>query len=220
MVSKIEYLKSISFFKDLSQSDLEKIESYSILRKYPKGSIMMYEGESSTNISFLQSGLARVYKMDKFGNEIFLYHIYKHQLITELSALNENVITCVSNISIDEDTIIIDINFNKFRDDFISTNILTTNFLQEVFAKTQKLQCVVNRELVFDSMAKVAHFLSENLEMFNKLKRTEVALLLHLQPETLSRVVKKLQRQELIGMEVKKVFIVDEDGLKNIFQGV
>ncbi|MBL6970191.1 MAG: Crp/Fnr family transcriptional regulator, partial [Campylobacterales bacterium] len=45
MVSKIEYLKSISFFKDLSQSDLEKIESYSILRKYPKGSIMMYEGE-------------------------------------------------------------------------------------------------------------------------------------------------------------------------------
>jgi len=220
LVSKIEYLKSISFFKDLSQSDLEKIESYSILRKYPKGSIMMYEGESSTNISFLQSGLARVYKMDKFGNEIFLYHIYKHQLITELSALNENVITCVSNISIDEDTIIIDIDFNKFRDDFISTNILTTNFLQEVFAKTQKLQCVVNRELVFDSMAKVAHFLSENLEMFNKLKRTEVALLLHLQPETLSRVVKKLQRQELIGMEVKKVFIVDEDGLKNIFQGV
>ncbi|MBL6970344.1 MAG: winged helix-turn-helix domain-containing protein, partial [Campylobacterales bacterium] len=180
----------------------------------------MYEGESSTNISFLQSGLARVYKMDKFGNEIFLYHIYKHQLITELSALNENVITCVSNISIDEDTIIIDIDFNKFRDDFIYTNILTTNFLQEVFAKTQKLQCVVNRELVFDSMAKVAHFLSENLEMFNKLKRTEVALLLHLQPETLSRVVKKLQRQELIGMEVKKVFIVDEDGLKNIFQGV
>ena len=153
MVSKIEYLKSISFFKDLSQSDLEKIESYSILRKYPKGSIMMYEGESSTNISFLQSGLARVYKMDKFGNEIFLYHIYKHQLITELSALNENVITCVSNISIDEDTIIIDIDFNKFRDDFIYTNILTTNFLQEVFAKTQKLQCVVNRELVFDSIS-------------------------------------------------------------------
>ncbi len=220
MASTTEYLKSISFFEYLSQSDLEKIEKYSIVKKYPKGSIMMYEGDNSTNISFLQAGLARVYKMDKFDNEIFLYHIYEHQLITELSTLNENIITCASNISIDEESVIINIDYNKFRDDFISTNILTIQFLQEIFAKTQKLQCVVNRELVFDSTAKVAHFLSENLEMFNKLKRTEVALLLHLQPETLSRVLRKLQRQDLIGVEVKKVFIIDQDGLYDLFQGV
>ena len=220
MKSIIDTLKSLEFFKPLNDSELLKLSEYCIVKTYPKDAIMLYEGEHSTNISFLVSGLAKVYKMDKYDNEIFLYNIYKDNMISELSTLNSNVITCLSNISIDEDSIIIDINYDKFRDDFISSNILTTNFLNEIFSKTQKLQCIINRELVFDSTAKVAHFFSENLEMFNKLKRAESSVLLHIQPETLSRVLKKLKRLEIIDIDVKKVKVINPMRLNDIFQGV
>jgi CRP/FNR family transcriptional regulator len=220
MKNIIEYLRELNFFEPLDDNDLEKLSQYCIVKKYTKDSIMMYEGEHNTNISFLVSGLAKVYKMDKYDNEIFLYHIYKTSMIAELSTLNSNVIKCASNISIEEDTVMIDIDYCKFRDDFISTNILTNNFLNEIFSKTQKLQCVVNRELVFDSTAKVAHFLSENLETFNKTKRANSALLLHIQPETLSRVIKKLIRQNIINVESKYVTVLDKLKLIALFQGV
>ena len=58
--------------------------------------------------------------------------------------------------------------------------------------KTHQLQCIVNRELVFDATAKVAFMLNQDLDMFNKLKRQEVSFMLHIQPETLSRVFKKI----------------------------
>jgi CRP/FNR family transcriptional regulator len=220
MENIITRLKSLNFFNALDETQLLMLSKYCILKTYPKDAVMIYEGDHISNISFLVEGLAKVYKMDKYDNEIFLYHIYKNSLISELSTLNENVITCASNISIDEESIIIDINYNNFREDFIDTNILTTSFLNEIFAKTQKLQCVVNRELVFDSTAKVAHFLSENLEQFNKIKRSQSSLLLHMQPETLSRVLKKLIRQNIINIELKHVTILDMNKLYGLFRGV
>jgi len=214
-----DIFRSLKFFRDLTDEHLNRLISYTVLKKYPEDSIILYEGEASKNISFLVSGLVRIYKIDKFDNEIFLYHINPGHMITELSTLNQNTITCASNISVDEDAVIVNIDYHKFRDDFILSNVLTTNFLDEIFAKTQKLHCVVNRELVFDSTAKVAHFLSENLSMFNKMKRAESSSLLHMQPETLSRVLNKMKRSNIIEIDTKVVKVLDHNKLLNLFQG-
>jgi CRP/FNR family transcriptional regulator len=56
--------------------------------------------------------------------------------------------------------------------------------------------------------------------MFNKLKRAESSVLLHIQPETLSRVLKKLKRLEIIDIDVKKVKVINPMRLNDIFQGV
>ena len=61
--------------------------------------------------------------------------------------------------------------------------------------------------------------LSDDLEMFNSLKRQDVSFMLHIQPETLSRVLKKLKRSDIIEVENSKVSILDENLLNNIFRG-
>ena len=220
MLNVIEIIKEISFFKSLNINEIRQIASYCTVKIYPKDSILYYEGDDSIYISFLASGLAKVYKMDKFDNEIFLYPIYKDNMITELSSLNTNTIICYSNIAIVEESIVLNIDFSKFKQEFIATNILTLEFIDQIFQKTSQLQCIINRELVFDAIAKVAHFLSTNLSMFNRLKRHEISVMLHIQPETLSRVLKKLKRGEVISTLGTEVFIKDENKLKSIFQGV
>ena len=92
--------------------------------------------------------------------------------------------------------------------------------LEILLKKTHQLQCIVNRELVFDATAKVAFMLTQDLEMFNKLKRQEVSFMLHIQPETLSRVLKKLSRDNIIEIENQQVIIKDEIALNSIFKGV
>ena len=69
-------IKGISLFRNLNEDQVTFISSISTIEKYPIKSILYYESDVSNNFQFLINGLIKVYKVDKFGNEIFLYHIY------------------------------------------------------------------------------------------------------------------------------------------------
>ncbi|WP_373034740.1 Crp/Fnr family transcriptional regulator [Sulfurimonas sp.] len=216
---KLEAIKKLKFFKSLNEEQINEIKDISNIVSYPKGSILYYENDTYNKIFFLVSGVLKVYKIDKFENEIFLYHIHKNSLISELTSLENDSIYCYSNSEFMEDSIIIEVNFTEFRNRFLAKNILNNEFINEILLKTQQLHCVVNRELVFDATAKVAFMLSDDLEMFNSLKRQDVSFMLHIQPETLSRVLKKLKRSHIIEVENSNVSILDQELLNNIFRG-
>ena len=213
-------IRRISFFNNLNDEQIELIASISNVAKYPNKSILYYESDISRNLLFLVEGLIKIYKVDKFDNEIFLYHIYKNSMISELTSMDKSDIYCFSNAEFTEDSIVLSINFEKFQELFLSKNILTMELMGILLKKTHQLQCIVNRELVFDATAKVAFMLNQDLEMFNKLKRQEVSFMLHIQPETLSRVLKRLARDETICIENGEVTIKNKESLISIFKGV
>lgn len=219
-MSLIETIKKISFFNNLSEEELSVVASFSSISKYSSKSILFYESEVSQNLLFLVDGLLKIYKFDKFGNEIFLYHVYKNSMISELSSLNGNDIYCFSNAEFIDESTILSVNFEKLYEHFLSKNILTKELIENLLNKTQQLQCIINRELVFDATAKVAFMLNQDLEMFNKLKRQEVSFMLHIQPETLSRVLKKLSREEIINIENGDIIIINQNALSSIFKGI
>ncbi|EQB39930.1 transcriptional regulator [Sulfurimonas hongkongensis] len=216
---KLELIKKLSLFKSLSIEQVEDIREISSIIEYPKGSILYYENDSYNKIFFLISGVLKVYKIDKFENEIFLYHIHKSSLISELTSLEDNSIYCYSNSEFMEDSVVLEVDFAEFKKRFLSKNILNDEFINEILLKTHQLHCVVNRELVFDATAKVAYMLSDDLEMFNSLKRQDVSFMLHIQPETLSRVLNKLKRSHIIEVENAVVSIINQEKLNNIYRG-
>ena len=175
-------IRKISFFNNLNDEQIDLIASISSESTYSSNSILYYESDENNNLLFLVDGLIKIYKIDKFDNEIFLYHIYKNSMISELTSIKQNEIYCFSNAEIIEDSTILSINFDKFKEHFLSKNILTMELLEILLEKTHQLQCIVNRELVFDATAKVAFMLNQDVDMFNKLKRQEVSFMLHIQP--------------------------------------
>ena len=213
-------IKSLDFFENLSDEQIDVLSNFSFISKYEKDSILFYETDLKTNLLFLVSGLIKIYKYDKFDNEIFLYHIYSNSLISELSNLNTNEIFCFSNASFIEDSVVLSIDFLKLQEHFLNNNLLVKELMSSLLKKTNQLQSLVNRELVFDATAKVAYMLVSDLKMFNNLKRQDVSFMLHIQPETLSRVLKKLSRDNIIEIENQQVIIKDEIALNSIFKGV
>ena len=213
-------IRSLDFFENLSDNQIDILSNFSFISKYEKDSILFYETDLKTNLLFLVSGLIKIYKYDKFDNEIFLYHIYSNSLISELSNLNTNEIFCFSNASFIEDSVVLSIDFLKLQEHFLNNNLLVKELMNSLLKKTNQLQSLVNRELVFDATAKVAYMLVSDLKMFNNLKRQDVSFMLHIQPETLSRVLKKLSRDNIIEIENQQVIIKDEIALNSIFKGV
>ena len=219
-MDKLKIITQLDFFNELTPSQIEEIFTISNLITYPKDSILYYEDEIKENILFLVDGLIKIYKIDKFDNEIFLYHIYKNSMISELTSINKNSIYCFSNAEFVEDSIVLSINFDKFKDMFLSKNILSYKLIETLLEKTHQLQCIVNRELVFDATAKVAFMIYNDIQMFNKLKRQEVSFMLHIQPETLSRVLKRLTRNGAIDVDKGEVIILNKNQLESTFKGV
>jgi len=62
--------------------------------------------------------------------------------------------------------------------------------------------------------------ISTDLDMFNKLKRHDIALILHIQPATLSRVLNRLKRNKIIDIMQGKVTIIDHLALETVYKGL
>jgi CRP/FNR family transcriptional regulator len=215
-----ELLKKIEVFQGCDEDILRQIAEISSLHGYDAQSVLHYEAETSHRLLFLVEGLLKVYKIDKFDNEIFLYYVYENTMISELSSLEKDEIRCFSNAEFVQDSQILSIDFEKFKEILQSSNALCYRFATQLILKNHQLQCIINRELVFDATSKVAFMLHNDLKMFNDLKRTEAAFLLHIQPETLSRVLKRLVRNEIIAVDKGVVTICDKDELQAIFMNV
>jgi len=91
-----ESLRQISIFKDSSEEELEYLEQISTVVNYPKNATLYYEAESISSLQFLIEGQIKVYKVDKYDNEIFLYYVTKNNMISELSSLESDTIYCFS----------------------------------------------------------------------------------------------------------------------------
>ncbi len=219
MSEKLNLIKKLSFFNSLNEDQLSTIDAISKVSNYAKNSVLYYENDRNNKIFFLISGLIKVYKIDKYENEIFLYYIYKNSMISELTTVSSDTIHCFSNAEFMEESVVLEVDFLKFKQEFLSKNILNNEFINEILSKTHQLHCVVNRELVFDATAKVAFALANDLEMFNSLKRHEVSFMLHIQPETLSRVLNKLKRSSIIETENTNIVILDKEMLTGIYKG-
>lgn len=219
MNDKLHLIKKLSFFNSLDTHQLELLDSISKITSYAKNSVLYYENDTHEKIFFLISGLIKVYKIDKYENEIFLYYIYKDSMISELTTVSSDTIHCFCNAECMEESVILEVDFVKFKQEFLSKNILNNEFINEILSQMHQLHCVINRELVFDATAKVAFALANDLEMFNSHKRHEVSFMLHIQPETLSRVLNKLKRSSIIEIENSAIVILDKKMLGDIYKG-
>jgi len=220
MVDRKSAVAQLNFFSNLDEEEVEQLVAISSLKSYSANSLLHYEKSESSRLLFLLNGVAKAYKIDKHDNEIFLYNIYENHTLSDISSLEKPHLTSYSNIMFVEDAEVLSVDFIAFKREFLDKGLLCLELANEVIRQSKQLQNLVNREFIFDSVAKVAMMLSTELKMFNTLKRYDVSQMLHIQPSTLSRVLSRLKRNGLIDIDHGTVIIVNAKGLRKIYEGL
>jgi CRP/FNR family transcriptional regulator len=128
------------------------------------------------------------------------------------------MVSCYANAEFLEDSEVIIFDGQKFKEVMHENHEFMFKMLQESFRMIQKLQCIISRDVVFDGTAKVAHMLVNDLQTFNSMKKHEIAYMLHIQPETLSRILKKLLRNGVIEVQNNDILILNLDELREIYE--
>lgn len=213
-----DILSSLDFFSSLADEELELLASFSSVSSYTGGYVIHYERQESGLLLFLLQGVAKAYKIDKHNNEIFLHYIYAPSLISDISNLKKEKLLSFSNVSLVEDSKILAVDYKKFKEFFLAKGYLCLEFVNEMIGKSNQLQSLVNREFIFSSVAKVAMMLYNDLDMFNSLKRSEISLILNIQPETLSRVLNRLKRDDIIDSKNAKIIVLNKEALLSVYE--
>ena len=209
-------LKQISFFENLDDEQLNLISSFAKRKNYEKGSILFYEKEQPKSLILLTEGTLKVYKTDPKNNEIIMHRFLPVSLVAEMAVLEE--IPYPASAAFESSGTVIEINYERFKQVFFHNPEVALIFFKSLSKKIKYLEDVIALNIVLDSTARLAKFLSDERVELKTLKHYDLAKHLHMTPETLSRTFKKLVVLDLVEKDNKGYVVKNKDGLKVLFE--
>ena len=211
----INELRRIPFFENLDEKELKLLASFSKKRVLAKGEILFYEKEIPTSLIFLVEGVLKVYKTDLKNNEVVLSRFKPVTLVAEMVTLEG--LPYPASGSFDSDGVIIEVDFEKFKKEFFHDPAVALNIFKSLSKKIKNLENVIALNIVLDSTARIAKYICENEEALS-MKHSQLAQHLHMTPETLSRMFKKLVTLELVEKTSSGYIITNREGLRVLFE--
>jgi CRP/FNR family transcriptional regulator len=85
----------------------------------------------------------------------------------------------------------------------------TLALLKSMTNKVMLLSSLVHKETILSSEAKVADLILNDTETFSRVKNNEIASILNITPETLSRILTKFKKEKLISFEKHQMKIIN-----------
>ena len=206
----------IQLFSKLSEENLARLRDQAILKNLTKESIVFYEGDESDHIFVLLEGTVKLYKTSPKGSQIQINRFDAPAVIGEYACFEQVPFPATCEF-------VTDGKMAKVPTSFIFNSLHEESFALEMIksltGKVMILSSLVHKETIFSSEAKVAKILIENVEIFQKLKHNEIASILNITPETLSRILKKFKKSYLIeGLKEGRIRILDAEGLDQVIE--
>lgn len=208
-------LRDIYFLESLSDEQFAILNTFAKKKYYSQGSILFYEKEQPVSLTLLIKGKLKVYKTDQKNNEIIMGRFTTPALIAEMAVLED--IVYPASAMFETDGIIIEINFARFKKEFLHNPDVALAFFKSLSKKIKHLENVIALNVVLDATSRLAKYLYENEDILDTLKHYEVAKYLHITPETLSRTFKKLLTLDLLEKKSNGYKIKNKKGLNALF---
>lgn len=216
-------IDSMEDFRNISQETFDKIISITHIREYPRDTILYYENDPMDSIHFLLHGCVKIYKINKFDNEVII-NIYANSCINQgnpplinyqalISKYSYNNIFCLENCRI------LSINSESFKEMIKEDINLSLNMLDRANKLIEDQENIININMIYDAKAKLASILSKRPNIFNDLNKKFISQMLNISQETLSRNIQKLKDENIIGLDINKhLVVINENKLNSILK--
>ncbi len=209
-------LIDIQLFSKLSDKYLNDIKQNAITRTYSKNSIVFYEGDTSKYLYVILEGTVKMYKTTPKGTQIQINRFEAPAMVGEYACFENQPFPASCEFVTEGKTVMIPFThiLKNLEDGQFSLELI-----KSLTAKIMVLSTLIHKETIFSSEAKVAKILIENVEIFSKLKYNEIAAILNLTPETLSRIFKKLKKEQIIEIKTgQHVKILNYEVLEEVIE--
>ncbi|BCD61077.1 MULTISPECIES: Crp/Fnr family transcriptional regulator [unclassified Nitratiruptor] len=212
----MEKIRSFYLFNNLDDKQFQRLKEISVLKQYKKGSIVFYEGEIAKHLILLTKGILQIYKSDHKGNKIVLHVFYPPNLIAEIVNFEQIPYPASGEFLTEGELLLID--YKIFEEEFLKNPEIAFTIIKSLTNKIRYLEHVITNDLVLSSTARVAKFIYEHEEEFMDLKKNEIATLLNITPETLSRIISKFKKLGLLEKNRSQYKVLKKEEFRSFFE--
>lgn len=212
--SPIACISKAAIFKNLPVEMIEKLVPISTHQEYfPKGSIIRQPGDGKDGMIFLDRGSAKIYSLNEDGKETVLGVLNKGDADGQQNLFQNN--TQENFIEALQDTYVCSIERQDFQKLLKKTPDLALNLLNSFGEQLVAIETNNSiRRNSMDAQERLMAYLedlskkqgSKTVEL--KLKKKDLASYLGITPETLSRKLKNLQKENRIKISGRRIILL------------
>ena len=209
-------IEEMPMFSHLDKKFHKQLYDNIYIRDFRKNSIVFYEGDCSDYLHILIDGQVRLYKTSPKDTMIQLHRLNAPAIIGEYACLEQVAFPATCEFISDRGTIGL-LHFKNLMK-YLEDPKFSLALLKSMTNKVMLLSSLVHKETILSSEAKVADLILNEKEIFNSIKNTEIASILNITPETLSRILSKLKKYEIINIKNHIVKIKNIEALHIIIE--
>jgi CRP/FNR family transcriptional regulator, cyclic AMP receptor protein len=224
---KVEEMKRVlsgfSLFRELTDSELNKITDISIVRDWKKHSHVFLQGDPLENVYFIYDGKIKVYKSDINGREQIVAIMKKGEMFPHVGFFRKGDYPAFAEVL--EPSILIAVPISQFENVLIENPELCIKVFKVLGEKIIDLQDRLEEQILnntYEQIIKLLVRLAQNhgkkledntiwleAEFTNK----DLANMIGTTRETISRTLTRMKREELIELDDEGNMILDPEKL-------
>jgi CRP-like cAMP-binding protein len=220
-----ELLASVPIFCDLEQSDLDTLAGLATHRRYPKDGVVFFENEEGASFFMIVEGRIKVTILGDDGREIILSVLGPGDFFGEM-ALLDNEPRSASAIA-SEDSELMVLNRSDFQSVVAGSTRVMQGLIKALTSRLRKANHQISTLALLDVYGRVARVildmarddgrrLKDGSIAFRRATHQEIANRIGTTRETVTRMLKDLQRQGLIRVDGREIVL--EPDFERVFE--
>jgi CRP/FNR family transcriptional regulator, cyclic AMP receptor protein len=209
-------LKTIPLFATLSDDEFAIVKSLSVEKNYPKGAIIISEGDMGDSLYAISSGKVKVYIGDPDGREIILKLLGPGDFFGELSVIDKRP-RSASVITTEPSTFRI-LSERAFEECISRMPSIAKHIMQALAHRVRDADRKIGSLGLLDVYGRVARTLQDlavddngKRVVLEKISQQDLANMVGASREMVNRILKDLAERGFISVEPKSITLIHRD---------
>lgn len=209
----------VPIFDNLTMDEKKEIAYISNAKNYGKGETIYNQGDTSKDLYIVHKGKVKISRFTKDGKEQVLRTLEPGSFMGELSLFLEDEHADFATVM--ENTEICHLDGDKFKDLLVEMPTISLKLLREMSQRLDDTENTVESMGVMSVEARIVNKLFELAKGQSKFElpysKRDMASLLGMSSETLSRKLRELESDQLIGLKGQRgIELLDLDALESL----
>lgn len=211
-----ELLRTVPMFAELSEADLEKLLSLAARKRYPKDGVVFFENEAGDSLFMIALGRIKVTILGDDGREIILSVLSPGEFFGEMALLDNEPRSATAIAA--EDSELLCLSRAEFEAVLGHNPSIMSGLIKVLTARLRHANHQISTLALLDVYGRVARVivelgrdegkrLKDGRIAFQRPTHQEIANRIGTTRETVTRMLKDLQRQSLIKVSGKEIVL-------------
>jgi len=211
-----ELLRTVPIFAELSDADIASLSRLATRRRYPKDTVVFFENEEGDFFFMIVEGRIKVTILGDDGREIILSVLGPGDFFGEMALLDNEPRSATAIAA--EETELLCLHRNDLQTVLTDNKAILTSFIKVLTSRLRKANHQISTLALLDVYGRVARVIMEMAKeegrrlkdgriAFRRATHQEIANRIGTTRETVTRMLKEIERQGLIEIDGKEIVV-------------